>query len=87
MEITPENLIRHELIGLTCKVIKSNDPSFTGVKGLIVDETKNMLVLEVKGKRMKISKSIATFQLYLKDKKVLVEGKCLVSRPEDRIKK
>jgi ribonuclease P protein subunit POP4 len=85
--ITPENVLRHELIGLNATVSSSTDPDLKGVRGTIVDESKNMLVILREGKKLRIPKSIATFRLKLQDGTVVdVEGMRLVARPENRLK-
>ena len=86
--ITPKNLIRHELIGLEVKIKSSTDPTLKGVKGKVVDETYNMLVIETSKKEIKVPKKNCVFVFTLPSKlKVQVDGKLLVGRPEDRIKK
>lgn len=89
MPITPQNLVRHELIGLEVKIAKSTDPTQRGVKGKVVDETYNILKIETKeGKEKKIPKANCVFIFTLPSGiKVEVDGKLLVGRPEDRIKK
>jgi ribonuclease P protein subunit POP4 len=88
MPITPQNLVRHELIGLKVKIEKSTDPTLEKVKGKIIDETYNTFKIETKGKEKIIPKSNCIFIFTLPDKtKVRVDGKLLVGRPEDRIKK
>jgi len=86
--ITEKNLVRHELIGLEVKVKKSTNKSQIGIKGKVVDETYNMLVIETKkGERMVEKKSCVFVFKLPNGKKVEVEGWVLVGRPEDRIKK
>ena len=88
MPITPHNLVRHELIGLKIKIDKTTDPGLRGTSGKVVDETYNTLRIETKGKEKTIIKGNSVFAFTLPDKtKVQVDGKLLVSRPEDRIKK
>jgi ribonuclease P protein subunit POP4 len=89
MPITPQNLVRHELIDLPVKIAKSTDPSQKGLKGRVIDETYNTLKIEIKGEKEKtIPKENCIFIFTLPNKvKVQVDGKLLISRPEDRIKK
>jgi len=80
--ITAENLVRHELIGLKVKVESGN------MEGRVVDESRNTLTLEVKGKDKKIPKENSVFLFTLpSNDKVRISGEILVGRPEDRIKK
>lgn len=88
MPRTAKNLIRHELIGLFCKITKSSDPNKVGIKGNIVNETRNTLVIEEEDREKIIPKKEATFLFTLPTKeKVEIVGKLLIGRPEDRIKK
>lgn len=85
--ITPQNILRHELIGLTVKVRDATNPALKGIRGTIVDETKNTLkILSPHGKLM-IPKNTATFRFKLPDGiQVDVDGNRLVARPENRLK-
>ncbi|MEE8168016.1 MAG: ribonuclease P protein component 1 [Candidatus Hydrothermarchaeales archaeon] len=87
IKIKPRDLIRHELIGLQCRVLDATDPSIVGCEGEVVDETRNMLILKNDVRERKIPKKDATFLFALPGRKVKVKGKLLVARPEDRIKK
>jgi ribonuclease P protein subunit POP4 len=96
MPITPENIVRHELIGLCAKVEKSADPSLEKLAGKVVDESYNMLKIEckIKGEKTKepkeksIPKRNSIFIFAIPNGvKVKVDGRLLVGRPEDRIKK
>ncbi|MBS3134358.1 ribonuclease P protein subunit [Candidatus Woesearchaeota archaeon] len=42
-----------ELIGSVIEVIKSRNPALIGIKGKVIDETKNMIVIEDKNERVK----------------------------------
>jgi ribonuclease P protein subunit POP4 len=85
MDITPENLIYHELIGLPVEVIST---SVGAMKGIVVDETRNMLVIQVNGADKKIPKDAASFIFTLPDgRRVKVLGDLLRSQPENRIPK
>jgi len=86
-EITPQNILRHELIGLNVKVSKAKDPSMRGIKGKIVNESRNMLTLVDRGRKVLIPKDIATFRFKLKDGTLVdVDGARLVARHENRLK-
>ncbi|MEM5790615.1 MAG: ribonuclease P protein component 1 [Candidatus Aenigmatarchaeota archaeon] len=88
MPITPKNLVRHELIGLQIKIKESTDPTLKNLRGRIIDETYNTLKVEVEEKEKIIPKKNCIFIFILPNKtKVQVDGKLLVGRPEDRIKK
>lgn len=89
MVITAQNLVRHELISLPIKIVKSTDPTQKGLNGKVIDETYNTLKIETKeGNEKIVPKANCTFVFTLPNKlKVEVDGKLLVGRPEDRIKK
>lgn len=88
MPITPKNIVRHELIGLTTRVKSATNKYLIGIKGLIVNETYNMIEVETKKKVVKVMKKGTIFIFYLPSgKRVEVDGNLLVGRPEDRIKK
>lgn len=85
--ISPKNLIRHELIGLDVEVVESKNKFQIGVKGTVVDETKNTLTVETDKGLKKIQKkgSIFIFKIY-DGKKVKVNGNKIAVRPEERTK-
>jgi ribonuclease P protein subunit POP4 len=85
--ITPQNILRHELIGLEVKVSRAKNPEIRGVKGRIVDESRNMLVVAERGNKLLIPKDVATFRFKLDDGTIVdVNGERLVARPENRLK-
>ena len=87
MKVTP-NIIRYELIGTEAKIVKSKNPSYIGISGKILDETKNTFTILHEGKRKKIVKDITVFHFKFEDGTIVeVDGKILVGRPEDRLKK
>ncbi|MBU5678572.1 MAG: ribonuclease P protein subunit [Candidatus Aenigmarchaeota archaeon] len=83
----PRNILLHELIGLECKVIGSKNKNHLGIKGRIIDETKNLIILETKKGIKKISKKGAIFRLKLENGIVEILGNDILARPEDRIKR
>lgn len=86
--ITARNLTRHELIGLRVKIIGSSCKSNIGLLGKIINETKNMLVISNDSRQHWLPKEESNFQFKLQDDSTVeVEGKRLVGRPEDRVKK
>ena len=80
-------VVKDELIGKTVTIKECTDPSWENVSGVIVDETKNTLVIETKGQRRRIAKAIATFVFDVEGTLVPIKGSRLRYRPEDRIKK
>lgn len=81
-------ILQSELIGLKAKVVKSTNHDVTGIKGRIVDETRNTLVIRQGDDDKTVVKDIAVFQLTLRDGSVVeVEGNALLGTPENRVKK
>ncbi|MEK6886539.1 MAG: ribonuclease P protein subunit [Nanoarchaeota archaeon] len=72
-----------ELIGKKIKIIESNNKSIVGKTGIIVDETMNMLSIEMNGKEIKVIKDQCVFEI--DGEKVM--GKEIAKKPEERIKK
>ncbi len=85
--ITSNNLKKHELIGLDVEVVDSTNKDLCGLKGKVVDETRSLIVLATNKGEKKILKKDATFMFKLENEKVEVDGKVLVGRPEERLKK
>lgn len=85
--LTPKNLVKHELIGLTAEVAGSTNKLHVGTRGLVVDETKNTLTIETEKGIKKIQKKGTTFIFKISSgKKVKVNGNKIAVRPEDRLK-
>jgi ribonuclease P protein subunit POP4 len=88
VNLTPESLARHELIGLDVSVEASSNPSQTGLLGQVVDETRNTFLLETKHKVVRLAKKNASLVFTLPSgQKVRICGSVLISQPENRISK
>ena len=85
--INPKNIFKHELIGLKTEIIESKNKKLVGEIGKIVDETRNMFIIETNGNKIKVVKEQSTFMFYLPNKNVKIEGSLLIGRPEKRMKK
>jgi ribonuclease P protein subunit POP4 len=87
MKITPD-IVRSEFIGLDAKIAKSTNPSIMQMKGRVLDETRNTVVILHDGKEKTIVKDTSVFHFTLHDGTVVeIDGRLLVGRPEDRVKK
>jgi ribonuclease P protein subunit POP4 len=85
--INPHNILRHELIGLPVKVSDATNPSIKGIRGAVVDETKNTLKIRAARGTVVVPKDATTFRFKLPDgMQVDVVGRRLVARPESRLK-
>ncbi len=87
MNVTP-SIVQHEFIGLETNVIKSSNPHVVGITGRVVDETRNTLTILHNGERKVVIKDTAVFDFVMLDGTVVeLDGKVIMGRPEDRIKK
>lgn len=85
--ITPQNVARHELVGLTARVVASADPSLVGIEGRIVEETTHTLVFETEDDENEktVPKEYTNFEFDLPDDvTVRVEGGAIDARPAER---
>lgn len=88
MRPTPKTIVYTPLIGFEVEVLKSKNPEFPNFKGVVVDETYNMLHIKTSSGVKKIVKKDVTLLIKLPGGvKVSVDGVKLIGRPEDRIKK
>ena len=88
MNLNPESLARHELIGLDVLVECSSDPGIVGLRAQVVDETRNTFLLETERKVVRIPKKNTSLIFLLPNgQKVRVAGSILISQPENRISK
>ena len=87
MKITPD-IIREEFIGAESRIAGSQHPDYVGINGRVIDETKNTFTILYAGKAKNIVKGSAVFSFKFSDGTVVeIDGKLLVGRPEDRLKK
>jgi ribonuclease P protein subunit POP4 len=87
MRITPD-LVRFEFIGTQAEVEESTHPSYISVSGMVVDETRNTFTVLAGGKRKTVVKESAVFRFQLPDHAIVeIDGRLLVGRPEDRLKR
>ena len=87
MKITPD-IIRGEFIGTESRIAGSQHPDYVGISGRVINETKNTFTIFHAGKAKNIIKDSAVFNFKFSDGTVVeIDGKLLVGRPEDRLKK
>lgn len=78
---------RREFIGLEVEVLDSTCASFIGLKGKVVDETRNTLKVDAGGSEKVVPKDCCEFLFREGTGTHRVSGKDIRFRPEDRIKK
>jgi ribonuclease P protein subunit POP4 len=86
---TKKNILYSTFIGLEVEISNSSQHDLIGLKGKVVDETKNLLIIEKSdGKEVKIPKVSSIFTFTLDDgSKMEILGKKICFRPEERPKK
>jgi len=85
--VTATNILRHETIGLEVQVSGDSNDYCKNINGELIEETRNTIIIFHKGKSKIVAKKNASFMFNLGGTLVEVEGKALIGRPEDRIKK
>ncbi len=86
--LNERNILTHELIGLEVEVSNDTNPYNINIRGTVIDETRNTFLINVNGKTKRIIKKDAILRFKISEDKIVeVDGRILVSRPEDRIKK
>ena len=91
--ITARNLIYHEFIGLEVAVLASKNPSLISISGHIIDETKQMLVIQPfvepiyeKTSEKMVPKRGSVFRFTLPDGGLVdVDGDAICTAPHRRI--
>lgn len=79
--------MKAEFIGSYMEVIDSKNKSLIGIKGKVIDETKNTFTIKTKEKMKKIAKNQVVLKVDFLSGEVEIDGKLLVGRSEDRLKK
>ncbi|MCL4345337.1 MAG: ribonuclease P protein subunit [Candidatus Thermoplasmatota archaeon] len=79
-------LVAGEFLGRPVTVVKSTNPTIENVTGYVVDETKNMFVVHSNDRDIKIPKSICRFSIDMGSEKLIIDGKFICYRPENRLK-
>jgi ribonuclease P protein subunit POP4 len=87
MKITPD-IIREEFIGTTGSVTESPHTGYLGISGEVLGETRNTFAINQEGRTKSVVKDQAVFQFQFSDGTIVeIDGKLLVGRSEDRLKK
>jgi ribonuclease P protein subunit POP4 len=73
-----------ELIGCAIEVVKAENNSLVGLKGKVVDETKDTLLIADGKKKKRLLKKQITFIAEIKNKRIEIDGKKINKRPEKR---
>ena len=84
--LTPQNILRHELIGLEVTVEESPNTCEVGMSGIIVDETRHTLRIQT-GRGIKtLEKQYKLLRVTLPDSvRVKIDGNALSVSPTRRV--
>lgn len=77
-----------EFIGLKARVLSAFSRAYVGISGIIVDETKEMFVIEKEGGKIaKVPKKGSLFSIEAEGKERIINGTFIKYKPTDRLKK
>jgi ribonuclease P protein subunit POP4 len=85
MKMRKSDIMRAEFIGMDVEVLSA--PCYAGIKGKILDETKNTFIIGSAGTERMIPKKGNEFALTYEGNRIVIKGSEVLHRPEDRIKK
>ncbi|MBU0666257.1 MAG: ribonuclease P protein subunit [Nanoarchaeota archaeon] len=77
-----KNELKEEYIGFNIEVIETKNQTLQGLKGEILDETKNTFKIKTKDKIKIILKKGNIFKI----KNKIINGNEIIKKPEERIK-
>ena len=88
MKHKPWNLVFHELIGLQVRILRSLNPAFENLRGVVVEETSRTLLISSRGRYLRVPKQGSLFVFLLPSgEEVLVEGDNILGDPAERSKR
>jgi ribonuclease P protein subunit POP4 len=79
-----EKCFAHELIGEHIEITNSTNKTQLGLKGQVIDETKNTIKIKTNQGEKTILKSSIDFKI--KSKEIIIKGNTIKKRTEDRLK-
>ncbi len=85
--MSADDFRRRELIGLGVEVLESTSELYLGIRGKVVDESRNTITVEQQGRTRMVPKDCCRFRFVDGAGAHIVSGKDIKFRPEDRIKK
>lgn len=80
-------VLYNSLIGKEIEIIGSSNSNLVGLKGVLIDESANLLFLEQNGSIVKILKNSVTLKISFLGKILKIDGKLLLGTLTTRIKK
>ena len=75
------------MIGSQIDVVDSKNPTLNGLKGTVIDETRNTLMIQIDNERKTIVKDQIKLIVVTKNDQIIrTSGQNIIGRYEDRIK-
>ena len=83
--ITPDNITRHEFIGLKTQIMDSTNNQIIGLNGTIIHEKKSMFRLDtIKGVKL-IPKNTNSWKFKVNNQQIIINGLKIQKRSFERI--
>jgi ribonuclease P protein subunit POP4 len=87
LKVNP-TIAQQEFMGLDASVTRSANQDDMHIAGVVVDETRKTFVILQDRKKKRVMKNYTLFQFtFPDDTTVEIDGKVLLGRPEERLKK
>jgi len=83
--ITPDNITKHEFIGINTQIIESTNSQIIGLNGTIINETKSMFTINTKKGTKLIPKSHITWKFNVNKQEIFIDGSKIQKRSFDRL--
>jgi len=83
--IMPENITRHEFIGLETSIVESDNLQIVGLHGKIIDETKSMFTIETQTGVKSVPKENTIWRFVLDGVSTTVNGHAIAKRSYERM--
>ena len=80
-------MFRHALVGREVSIVAASNKSLIGLQGIVLLDTRNMLTIQTGKGRKRIQKKDVTLMLTMKKQELIVAGKELLGRVDERMKK
>ena len=72
-------MIKNTLIGMKIEIVDAQNKNLLGLSGKVIDETRNILMLETQKGVKKLIKSQITFKIGVN----IIKGNHIIRRPEE----
>lgn len=82
-----KNILKEEFIGRDIEVTQAANSSLVGLKGKVTNETRNMFVISTPDGEKKVLKMQVTLKVKYRGKLLEIDGKKLIGRPWERLKR